>query len=80
MAAPKQTTAVAKKNKPKFTVRVKTFFRSVWAELKKSTLAYQKTDDYLHWCGAGNHFCDRARAVDCGFHPDFGFGRSYELI
>ena len=28
MAAPKQTTAVAKKNKPKFTV-------SVWAELKK---------------------------------------------
>ena len=35
MAAPKQTTAVAKKNKPKFTVRVKTFFRSVWAELKK---------------------------------------------
>lgn len=29
-----KTTAVAK-NKPKFTVRVKTFLRSVWAELKK---------------------------------------------
>ncbi len=29
-----KTTAVAK-NKPKFTVRVKTFMRSVWAELKK---------------------------------------------
>lgn len=29
-----KTTAVAK-NKPKFTVRVKNFLRSVWAELKK---------------------------------------------
>ena len=30
-----KTTAVAKNGKPKFTVRVKNFFRSVWAELKK---------------------------------------------
>ncbi len=27
--------AIAKKGKPKFTVRFKSFFRSVWAELKK---------------------------------------------